>query len=53
MQGCFESDLLESFWSKKAISYAKVLEITLRYFMVFSTTYLCEQGASTQLVIKN
>lgn len=49
----FESNSLESFWCKKAISYTKIREIALRYFMVFSTTYLCEQGFSALLVIKN
>lgn len=49
----FESYSLEKFWCKKAISYPKIREIALRYLMVFSTTYLCEQGFSALLVIKN
>lgn len=49
----FESHSLEKFWCKKAISYTKIREIGLRHFMVFSTTYLCEQGFSALLVIKN
>ena len=49
----FESDSLEQFWCKKAISYTKIREIALRYLMLFSTTYLCEQGFSALLTIKN
>lgn len=49
----FESNSLESFWCTKAISYFKLREIALRYFMVFTTMYLCEQGFSAILVIKN
>lgn len=35
------------------MSYVKLREMALRYFMIFSTTYLCEQGFSALLVIKN
>ena len=35
-----------------AISYIKLREVALRYLMVVSTTYLCEQGFSNLLVIK-
>ncbi|XP_022823722.1 SCAN domain-containing protein 3-like [Spodoptera litura] len=49
----FESNSLESFWCKKALSYTKLREIALRYFIVFSTTYLCEQGFSALIVLKN
>ena len=50
----FESDSLEQFWCKKAISYTEIRKITLRYLlMLFSTTYLCEQGFSALLIIKN
>jgi hypothetical protein len=44
---------LEDFWSQKAISFLKIREIALRYLTLFSTTYLCEQGFSALLIIKN
>ncbi|CAH0556577.1 unnamed protein product [Brassicogethes aeneus] len=44
----FESNSLESFWCKKAICYTKLREIA-----ILSTTYLCKQGFSALLVIKN
>jgi hypothetical protein len=44
----FESGTnLEELWCRKAISYPNVREIALRYLVLFSTTYLCEQGFST------
>ncbi|XP_025406396.1 protein ZBED8-like [Sipha flava] len=50
----FESGMnIEEFWCKKAITYPKLREIALRYLVMFSTTYLCEQGFSGLLYIKN
>ncbi|KAK9686069.1 hypothetical protein QE152_g37477 [Popillia japonica] len=50
----FESGVsLEELWCRKAISYPNIREAALRYLMVFSTTFLCEQGFSTLLLIKN
>lgn len=49
----YESNSLENFWCKNAISYPKIREVALRYLTLFSTTYLCEQGFSTLLIIKN
>jgi hypothetical protein len=50
----FEAGIkLEDFWSQKAISFPKIREIALRYLTLFSTTYLCEQGFSALLIIKN
>lgn len=50
----FESGIkLEDFWCQKAISFSKIREIALRYLTLFSTTYLCEQGFSALLIIKN
>ena len=50
----FESGVnLEELWCKKAISYPNIRQAALRYLMVFSTTFLCEQGFSTLLLIKN
>jgi len=44
---------LEELWCKKAQSYPNIRNVALRYLMVFSTTYLSEQGFSTLLQIKN
>jgi hypothetical protein len=44
---------IEEYWCKKAIAYPKLREIALRYLVMFSTTYLCEQGFSGLLYIKN
>ena len=49
----FDSNCLEQFWCKQAISYPKIRNIALRYLMLFSTTYLCEQGFSALLTLKN
>ncbi|KAK9679571.1 hypothetical protein QE152_g39891 [Popillia japonica] len=50
----FESGVsLQELWCRKAISYPNIREAALRYLMVFSTTFLCEQGFSTLLLIKN
>ncbi|KAL4097691.1 hypothetical protein QTP88_022423 [Uroleucon formosanum] len=50
----FESSMnIEEFWCKKAITYPKLREIALRYLVMFSTTYMCEQGFSALLYIKN
>ncbi|XP_008180095.2 protein ZBED8-like [Acyrthosiphon pisum] len=50
----FESSMnIEEFWCKKAITYPKLREIALRYLVMFSTTYMCEQGFSALLFIKN
>lgn len=50
----FEAGInIEDFWSQKAISFPKIREIALRYLTLFSTTYLCEQGFSALLNIKN
>lgn len=50
----FESGInLEEFWCKKAVSYPKIREKAIRYLVMFSTTYLCEQGFSSMLLIKN
>lgn len=54
LKDTFESGTnLEELWCRKAISYPNVREIALRYLVLFSTTYLCEQGFSTLLLIKN
>ena len=50
----FESGVnLEELWCRKAISYPNIRQAALRYLMVFSTTFLCEPGFSTLLLIKN
>jgi hypothetical protein len=50
----FESGMnIEEFCCKKTIAYPKLREIALRYLVMFSTTYLCEQGFSGLLYIKN
>lgn len=54
LKDSFESGIsLEVFWCQKAISLPKLRDIALRYLTLFSTTYLCEQGFSALLVIKN
>ncbi|XP_025198500.1 protein ZBED8-like [Melanaphis sacchari] len=50
----FDSGMnLEEFWCRRATLHIQLREIALRYLVVFSTTYLCEQGFSSLLVIKN
>jgi len=50
----FESGLnIEKFWCKKAIAYANLRKIAIRYLVIFSTTYLGEQGFSGLMCIKN
>jgi len=44
---------LEEFWFKKAMGYPNIQQTALRFLMVFSTAYLCEQGFSSLLSIKN
>lgn len=50
----FESGIsIEEFWCKKTKSYATLRDIAIRFLVQFSTTYLCEQGFLSKLVIKN
>ncbi|KAL4097758.1 hypothetical protein QTP88_022480 [Uroleucon formosanum] len=50
----FDSGMnLEEFWCRRATLHIQLREIALRYLVVFSTTYLCEQGFSSPLVVKN
>ncbi|KAL4104801.1 hypothetical protein QTP88_020077 [Uroleucon formosanum] len=44
---------LEEFWCRRGTLHIQLREIALRYLVVFSSTYLCEQGFSSLLVIKN
>lgn len=54
LKDTFESVInLEDFWSQKAISWSKLRDIAIRYLTLFSSTYLCEQGFSALLIIKN
>lgn len=54
LKDTFETGInLEDFWSQKAISFPKIREIAIRYLTLFSSTYLCEQGFSALLIIKN
>ncbi|XP_046976463.1 SCAN domain-containing protein 3-like [Vanessa cardui] len=54
LKDTFESGInLEDYWSQKAISFPKLRDIAIRYLTLFSSTYLCEQGFSTLLIIKN
>lgn len=54
LKDTFETGInLEDFWSQKAISFSKIREIAIRYLTLFSSTYLCEQGFSAHLIIKN
>lgn len=54
LKDTYESGVkLEEFWCKKAVAYKHVRHEALRYLMLFSTTYLCEQGFSAVLLIKN
>jgi len=43
---------LEEFWCKKAMGYPNIRQKALRFLMVFSITYLCEQRFSSLLSIK-
>jgi len=50
----FDSGIsLEEFWCRIATLHIQLREIALRYLLVFSTTYLCEQGFSSLNVVKN
>ncbi|KAL4153200.1 hypothetical protein QTP88_001033 [Uroleucon formosanum] len=50
----FDSGMnLQEFWCRWATLHIQLREIALRYLVVFSTTYMCEQGFSSLLVIKN
>ncbi|KAL4132713.1 hypothetical protein QTP88_009822 [Uroleucon formosanum] len=50
----FDSGMnLEKFWCRRATLHIQLRETALRYLIVFSTTYLCEQGFSSLLEIKN
>jgi len=50
----FDSGInLEEFWCERATLHIQLREITLRYLLVFSITYSCEQGFPSLLVIKN
>ena len=54
LKDTFESGInLEEFWSQKEISFPNLRDIAIRYLTLFSSTYLCEQGFPTLLVIKN
>lgn len=54
LKDTFETGInLEDFWSQKAISFPKIREIAIRHLTLFSSTYLCEQGFSALLIIKN
>lgn len=54
LKDTFESGVnIEDFWTQKALSFPKVRDIAIRYLTLFSSTYLCEQGFSTLLIIKN
>lgn len=54
LRDTFESGVkVEEFWCKKAVAYKNIRHEALRYIMLFSTTYLCEQGFSAVLLIKN
>lgn len=44
---------LEEFWCRKTTLHIQLREIALRYLLVFSITYLCEQGFSSLFEIKN
>ena len=50
----FDSDTnLEELWCRRATLYIQLQEIAFCYLLVFSTTFLCEQGFSSLLVMKN
>jgi len=54
LKSSFEYDTnLEEFWCIKAMGNPSIWQTALRFLMVFSTTYLCEQGFSSRLFIKN
>ena len=49
----FETLTLTKFWTKMSVTYAVVADIVLNSLLMFPRTYLCEQGFSTLLNIKN
>ena len=49
----YEKESLVSFWCKMSISYPMVAEEPLRALLLFPSTYLCEAGFSSLLLIKS
>ena len=49
----FETLTLTKFWTKMSVTYPAVSDIALNSLLMFPSTYLCEQGFSTLLNMKN
>ena len=49
----FEKLTLTKFWTKMNVTYPVVSDIVLNSLLMFPSTYLCEQGFSTLLNMKN
>ena len=49
----FEKFTLTKFWTKMNLTYPVVSDIVLNSLLMFPSTYLCEQGFSTLLNMKN
>ena len=49
----FETVTLTKFWTKKSVTYPVVSDIVLNSLLMFPSTYLCKQGFSTLLNMKN
>ena len=49
----FETLALTKFWTMMSVTYPVVSDIVLNSLLMFSSTYLSEQGFSTQLNMKN
>ena len=49
----FEMLTLTKFWTKMSVTYPAVSDIVLNSLLMFPSTYLCEQGFSTLLNMKN
>ena len=49
----FETLSLTKFWCEMSVMYPNVAEIAIKPLLMFPSTYLCEQGFSSLLLIKN
>ena len=49
----FETVTLTKFWTKRSVTYPVVSDIVLNSLLMFPSTYLCKQGFSTLLNMKN
>lgn len=49
----FQNTNLFSFWMKQKTEYESLYREAVKYLLPFTSTYLCEQGFSSMVIIKN